>query len=82
MEILRKAIETTGFIDSEHHLLLDESLPINGPTRVRVIILMPDGADINEEEWLLAAGKGPSFDFLKDSGEDIYTLEDGKPFHG
>jgi hypothetical protein len=26
------------------------------------------------------AAHGGSFDFLKAAGEDVYTLEDGKPF--
>ena len=30
-------IEMTGTVDTEHRLVLDETLPITGPTRVRVI---------------------------------------------
>jgi hypothetical protein len=37
--------------------------------------------DITEQEWLYAAGRNPSFDFLKEPEEDIYSLFDGKPFH-
>ncbi|MEM1172726.1 MAG: hypothetical protein AAGJ08_27525 [Cyanobacteria bacterium P01_H01_bin.35] len=36
--------------------------------------------EINEQEWLQAAATNPTFDFLKDPEEDIYTLTDGKPF--
>ena len=36
--------------------------------------------EINEQEWLHAAATNAIFDFLKDPEEDIYTLEDGKPF--
>jgi len=32
-------IETTGIVDAQHQLRLDEPLPISGPSRVRVIIL-------------------------------------------
>jgi hypothetical protein len=35
--------------------------------------------DISEEDWLHAASRNPVFEFLHDSEEDIYTLEDGKP---
>lgn len=35
-----KAIETTGVIDEKHRLKLDQPLPIQGPSQVRVIILM------------------------------------------
>lgn len=81
MEIVEKAIETTVTINSNRQLILDEPLPIAGPTRVRVIILLPDDVDINEKEWLRAASANPAFDFLKEPEEDIYTLADGKPFH-
>jgi hypothetical protein len=37
--------------------------------------------EIDEIEWLRAAATNPAFDFLKDPEEDIYTLEDGKPFN-
>ena len=76
-----KAFEVTGTIDAERHLLLDEALPIAGPARVRVIILIPEEADIDEAEWLRAASANPAFDFLKNPEEDIYTLADGRPFN-
>lgn len=37
--------------------------------------------DISEREWLRAAMKNPAFDFLRAPEEDIYSLDDGKPFH-
>ena len=82
MQAATKAIETTGTIDAQYHLVLDGALPITGPTNVRLIILVPEETDIDETEWLQAAAKNPSFDFLKDPKEDIYTLSDGRPFHG
>jgi hypothetical protein len=75
-----KAIEVEGTIDEQRRLQLDEPLPIVGPGRVRVIILIPDETDIEEKEWLQAAAINPAFDFLKEPEEDIYTLADGKPF--
>ena len=81
MSVATRAIETAGIIDADHQLVLDDPLPISGPTRVKVIILIPDETDIDEAEWLRAASANPAFDFLKDSSEDIYTLQDGKPFH-
>jgi hypothetical protein len=80
MDVAVKAIETTGTVDAQHRLLLDEPLPVAGPTRVRVILL-PEDADIDEKEWLYAAAANPAFDFLKESEEDIYTSKDGRPFH-
>jgi hypothetical protein len=81
MEITKKAIETTGTIDAQHHLVLDEPLPVGGPTRVRVIILMPEEVEIDEKVWLQVAATNPAFEFLKEPEEDIYTLADGRPFH-
>jgi hypothetical protein len=66
MQATTKAIETTGTIDAQHHLVLDETLPITGSTRVRVNHLLPEESDINETEWLQAAAANPAFDFLKD----------------
>jgi len=81
MGVAIRAIETTGTVDAQRRLVLDEQLPVVGPTRVRVIILLPEEADIDEEEWLRMAAANPAFAFLKEPEEDIYTLADGRPFH-
>ena len=75
------AIETTGVVDAEHQLRLDEPLPIPGQSRVRVIVLVPDAEDVSEATWTKAVSANPAFDFLKDAAEDVYTVADGKPFH-
>jgi len=81
MQAATQVIETIGTINAQHHLVLDETLPITGPTRVRVSHLLPEDSDISETEWLHAAAANPAFDFLKDSEEGIYTLSDGRPFY-
>ncbi len=74
------AIETTGTINANQQIVLDDELPSNAPSRVRVIVLFDEeNKDFNETEWLKAASKNDAFDFLNDEAEDIYTLEDGKP---
>ncbi len=73
------AIETTGTINANHQIVLDEDLPSNAPSRVRVIVLFEEDTGISEKDWLNAANKNVVFDFLNDETEDIYTLEDGKP---
>jgi hypothetical protein len=74
------AIETTGTINANRQLVLDEELPISKKSRVRVIVLFDENADdFSEGEWQKAAAGNEAFDFLNDEGEDIYTLEDGKP---
>jgi hypothetical protein len=83
MDAILKAIEVEGAVDEDHRLHLDAPLPITGPSRVRVIILFPDQADmldVDEGEWLHALARNPVFDFLNAPEEDIYTLDDGEPF--
>ena len=70
-----------GLVDEQRQSRLDEPLPIVGPSRVRVLILVPDPADIDEQAWLKAAANNPAFGFLKEEAEDVYTRTDGKPFH-
>lgn len=71
-----KAIELAGDID-DHHLLrasVPPGLPL-GP--VRLIILLPE-----EDETGTVWGAGLAREWsaeLKDTREDIYTLEDGQP---
>jgi len=57
------------------------------PKDMAVLAVIPEQedkevADIDEIEWLWAASANPAFDFLKEPGEDIYTLADGRPFDG
>ena len=80
MEGVLRAIEVEGAIDEQRRLRVDQPLPVAGPARVRVIVLIPDEGDIDEREWLRSAGSNPAFDFLADPAEDVYTLADGKPF--
>ena len=81
METAIKAIETIGTIDDRRQLVLDKPLPVIGPIQVRIIVLLPEKADIDEMAWLQAAAANPAFDFLKEPEEDIYTVADGRPFH-
>lgn len=75
-----KAIEAVARINKERRLVVEQQLPVSGPSRVRVIILVPEDDDIDEAERLRAAATNPAFDFLKNLEEDIYTLTDGEPF--
>lgn len=73
------AIETTGTIEQNGRIVIDETFSVNAPTSVRVIVLFPESEDFNENEWRQAAAKNEAFDFLNDPAEDIYSLADGKP---
>jgi hypothetical protein len=84
MEIPMAAIEMTGTVDENHKLQVDGLLPFAGPRRVRVIVLSPlteITEDWDEKEWLKSSLNNPSFQYLQDSEEDIYTINDGKPFY-
>jgi hypothetical protein len=81
MEAAMTAIETTGTVDENHRLKLDEALPLSGPMRVRVIVLYPKAEGVEEEDWLRAAASSPAFQGLEAPEEDVYSLEDGEPFH-
>ncbi len=74
------AIETTGTNNANHEIVLEKDLPDNAPSRVRVIVLYDEDADINEVEWQRAASKNEAFDFLNDEAEDVYTPKDAKRF--
>lgn len=80
LEATLTAIEMTGMIDDEHQLHLDATLPIDGPRRVRVIVLYPED-ELEESMWLHAANVNPAFADLSDPAEDIYSLTDGSPYH-
>lgn len=76
-----KAIETTATIDQSKRLCLDKELPVKPSDKVKVIVLLPESQDdIEEALWLKAANSSPSFDFLNDPAEDIYSSDDGKAF--
>ncbi|MDG6025275.1 MAG: hypothetical protein E3K40_00920 [Candidatus Brocadia sp.] len=81
MNKVEKAIEMTATINAKRQLVLDESLPIVGPQKVRVIILLQEEIEIDEKEWLKLASINDAFGFLKEPDEDVYAPSDGKPFH-
>ncbi|MEG3437423.1 hypothetical protein V0288_09860 [Pannus brasiliensis CCIBt3594] len=74
-----RAIETTGILNTEGQIQLDRPLPRDKASRVRVILLMPEEDEIGDRPWPGALSSNPSFAFLHDPEEDIYTLEDGRP---
>ena len=81
MEERFTAIEVTGTVDENRRLVLDNPLAIPGPKRVRVIVMYTLSDEWDESEWLRAASQNPAFDWLRDPAEDIYSLDDGKPFN-
>jgi hypothetical protein len=74
-----RAIEATGTLNTQGYVQLDYPLPQTQNSRVRVILLVPEEGDLDEPAWLSAVSNNPSFAFLNDPEEDVYTLEDGQP---
>ena len=74
----KKTIETTGIVNNGKIIYLDALLPFSNNEKVKVTITDLD----KEEEWLESATKNPAFKDVFSNDEDIYTLEDGKPFNG
>jgi hypothetical protein len=73
-----RSIECAGTISAQGELHLDELL--NQPSRVRIIVLFPESLesdDLTPDQWSNAVASNPSFAFLHDAEEDIYTLENG-----
>ena len=73
-----ESYEFSGIIDKNHHLVINKELPVNGPKKVRVIILVEDDNLVENTDFLMAAQAGGAFDFWNDPEEDIYTIKDGK----
>lgn len=48
--LLAKTIETTGVLNKQHQLLLDELLPIAESSRVRVIVIVAEETQITESK--------------------------------
>ncbi len=75
-----KAIEIESTTDAGGNLKIDYKLAL--PDRkVRVLILVDEVQYENQEEdqWMESISNNPSFSFLKDSAEDIYSNKDGEP---
>ena len=74
----KKIIETTGIVNNGKIIYLDIPLPFSDNSKVKVTVTDID----SEEEWISSATKNPALKDIFSNDEDIYTLEDGKPFNG
>ena len=73
--------EVRGQIDAKGRLSVNESLPLSGPMPVRVWVLaQPADDEIDEQRWLASLAHNPAFKELSNPSENVYTLDDGKPF--
>lgn len=76
-----KAIEINSKTDKHGHLRIN--YPLNKKnSKVRVIILLIEDKESEEEKlWMQSISNNPSFDFLKEPEEDIYSLDNGEPIN-
>ncbi|MCD4696506.1 MAG: hypothetical protein K8S16_09730 [Bacteroidales bacterium] len=76
-----RAIEINSKTDKTGHLKINYQLN-KSDSNVRILILLDDDIKIDEEKlWLDSISKNPAFEFLNDSSEDIYSLNDGVPLN-
>ena len=75
-----KAIEIKTRTDNTGSLKLDILLKKKNK-QVKILILFKEEDEILDDEnlWLYANSNNPSFDFLNEPEEDIYSLNDGEP---
>lgn len=73
-------MQFTGVVSKENELLIDVPLPFSVNSRVKIEISMDD--DDEDIDFVAAFASDPANKDIFDDEEDIYTLEDGKPFEG
>lgn len=74
-----KAEEIYATVDENGLLHIDQPLSFKNK-KVKLIVLAQED-DINDKEWMKFLASNSAFDFLKDEAEDIYTINDGKPYN-
>jgi len=70
------AIETTGTVNANHQIELDEKLPKNAPERVRVIVLF----DENEQSAVVKRRAGSAEGLIKMADDFDAPLEGFEEF--
>jgi hypothetical protein len=77
-----RAIELNSKTDNSGLLKIDCRLGKSN-SKVRILILLDDDTYESEEEkhWMESISNNPSFGFLMDPVEDVYSIKDGEPFN-
>jgi hypothetical protein len=73
-----RAIEAYGVVESDGRIRLLKPV-MHAGQKIKIIILIQEEDDFDDDAWLRVAAQSGSFDFLYDPEEDIYSEEDGKP---
>ena len=79
-----KAIESKGTINEKGKLEVEQLFEEHGK-KVKVLVLIEEESEYqygeqDGSEYQSMVKENPAFDFLKEEEEDLYSLEDGKPF--
>ncbi len=76
------AVALQAHYDGER-IVLDEPFDLHPDAPLKITVLSPalESEADTEEACFCAIASGDAFVFLADRAEDIYTLEDGEPFH-
>lgn len=74
---MMQALELAGSIDDQGELKLEKKLMGHRQSKVKVIPLFED--DEPGKEYFYSIANNPSFEFLNEPEEDIYSNNDGIP---
>jgi hypothetical protein len=77
----KRAIEVLGTVNGNGELLIDVPLPFSANSRVKVLVA-ENNDDEDDIDLLAVFASDPANKDIFCDEEDIYTLEDGKPFEG
>lgn len=81
MSAQRKIFEATGIISNQKEIKLDLPLPLSTNSRIKISVSL-EAKQSEELELLKEATLNPAFKDIFEDSEDIYTLNDGRPFNG
>lgn len=74
------AIERTGTNNANHQIVLDENLPANAPSRLRVIVLYEDsGSNVGAKKRRMAGSAEGLIKMSDDFDAPLDGLEDYQP---
>ena len=74
-----KAIEVKAKTDDQGHLKINVPLQKNNQEVRLIILLYEDDEETEANNWLQFNSQNPSFDFLNEPEEDVYSVNDGEP---
>ncbi|MDH4200026.1 MAG: hypothetical protein OEV66_06555 [Spirochaetia bacterium] len=78
---MKHAVNIAGDLsDDGKTITLEHPIKDISAGKVKLVVIQDD-EEVSEEEWLSAIAKSDLYDDLKHPEEDIYTVNDGKPYY-